>query len=164
MELKKPHPSRLVGGVETWTGLVPHPRVVDKNLGGISQGQEVAAPTLGPPAQGSSARKISPYNFWLQKLVVIESVEETSGPKQFLKNLQVDLFRLTPCEIQHQGSSLKGTSGIWGGTEVFGTKMRTVGQLSPRYKGRQRPLFLSEPSFQRATESAGGCQSEIPST
>ena len=25
------------------------------------------SPPLGPPAQGSSARKISPYNFWLQK-------------------------------------------------------------------------------------------------
>ena len=30
-------------------------------------------------AQGSSARKISPYNFWLQKPVGIELVEETSG-------------------------------------------------------------------------------------
>ena len=37
MELKKPHPSKLVGGVEVWNGLVPHTRVVDKNLGGISQ-------------------------------------------------------------------------------------------------------------------------------
>ena len=26
-ELKKPHPSRLVGGVQTWNGLVPHPHV-----------------------------------------------------------------------------------------------------------------------------------------
>ena len=29
-ELKKPHPSRLAGGVETWNGLVPHPRVGEK--------------------------------------------------------------------------------------------------------------------------------------
>ena len=36
-ELKKPHPSRLVGGVQMLDGLVPHPCVVDKNLGGLSQ-------------------------------------------------------------------------------------------------------------------------------
>ena len=43
-ELKKPHPSRLVGGAGLWKGTVPHPGVVDKNLGGISQGQGVPAP------------------------------------------------------------------------------------------------------------------------
>ena len=32
----KPHPSRLVGGVETQNGLVSNPRVVDKDSGGIS--------------------------------------------------------------------------------------------------------------------------------
>ena len=29
MELKKPHPSRLTGGEETWNEWVPHPCVVD---------------------------------------------------------------------------------------------------------------------------------------
>ena len=33
-ELKKPHPSRLVAGVETGNGLVPHLRVMDKILEG----------------------------------------------------------------------------------------------------------------------------------
>ena len=37
MDLKKLYLSRLVGGVEMWNRLVPHPCVVDKNLGGISQ-------------------------------------------------------------------------------------------------------------------------------
>ena len=37
-------------------------------------------PYTRPLAQGSSARKVSPHNFWLQKLAGIESVEETSGP------------------------------------------------------------------------------------
>ena len=37
------------------------------------------SPTPGPPAQGSSARKISLQNFWLQNTVGIESVEETAG-------------------------------------------------------------------------------------
>ena len=37
MELKKPHPSGLVGGAETLNELAPHVSVVDKNLEGISQ-------------------------------------------------------------------------------------------------------------------------------
>ena len=48
MELKKPHPSRLVGMAETWNGLVPHPHVVDKNTGGISQERGVLDPHQGP--------------------------------------------------------------------------------------------------------------------
>ena len=62
-------------------GLVAHPCVVDKNSGGISWEQGVPAPHQAPPAQGSSARKVSPHDFWLQKPAgfLIESVEETSG-------------------------------------------------------------------------------------
>ena len=37
VELKKPQPSILVGDMEIQNGLVPHPYVVDKNSGGISQ-------------------------------------------------------------------------------------------------------------------------------
>ena len=37
------------------------------------------SPITDCPAQGSSARKISPHNFWLQKSAGFESVEETSG-------------------------------------------------------------------------------------
>ena len=48
--LKKPHPSRLVGGVQTWNGLVPCPCMVDKNLGRISQ-EWSPRPTPGPPVQ-----------------------------------------------------------------------------------------------------------------
>ena len=43
MELKKPHSSILVGGAQAQNGLVPHPRVLDKNLGGISREQGVTA-------------------------------------------------------------------------------------------------------------------------
>ena len=43
----------------------------------------------------------------------------------------MDLLRLTPSELQHWGSSLKGTSGIQGETEVSGIKARAGGQLSP---------------------------------
>ena len=47
--------------------------------------------TPGPPAQGSSARKISQYNFWLQKPVEIVSGRNFWNPKQFLlKNPHTD--------------------------------------------------------------------------
>ena len=48
-ELKKPHASRLVGGVEMLNGLVLYPPVVDKNLGGIPPNQ---APKLRVPLPG----------------------------------------------------------------------------------------------------------------
>ena len=44
----KPHPSRLVGGTEMWNRLVPHPHVMDKNLGGISSEQGVPDPHQAP--------------------------------------------------------------------------------------------------------------------
>ena len=49
-----------------WNGLVPHLSVVDKNREGSLRGKG-SQPTAGPPAKGSSARKISPHNFWLSK-------------------------------------------------------------------------------------------------
>ena len=71
MELKKkPQPSRTVAGWR-WgdaDGLVPHPCAVDKNWEGYF-GSEGSQPHARPPAQGSSARKISPHNFWLWKPV-----------------------------------------------------------------------------------------------
>ena len=76
-ELKKPHPSRLVGGAQTQNWLVLYPHVVDKNSGGIYREQGVPAPHQAP-SQQSSARKVSPHNFWLKKPSGIESVEETS--------------------------------------------------------------------------------------
>ena len=72
-ELKKPYPSRQVGGTQASNRLVPHPHVVDKISKGISQEWEDPA-----PHQGSSARKLSPQNFWLQKPVGTELVEETA--------------------------------------------------------------------------------------
>ena len=77
-ELMKPHPLRLVEGVQMQTGLVSHPCVVDKFGRDISEAKSPSH-TSGPPAQGSSARKISPHNFWLQKPVGIEWVEEPAG-------------------------------------------------------------------------------------
>ena len=70
MELKKLQPSRLVGGAQRQN------RLGRDILGGGSPN-----PTPGPPVQGSSARKISPHNFCLQKPVGVESVgkKKTAG-------------------------------------------------------------------------------------
>ena len=69
----------MVRGAQMRNKLIPHPYVVDKNSGGISWEWGVPAPHKVSPAQGSSARKISPLNFWLQKWVGIELVEDTDG-------------------------------------------------------------------------------------
>ena len=57
-------------------GLVPHLCVwwikIRRNISGARS----PSPNLVPPTQGSSVRKISPHNFWLQKPVDIESEEE----------------------------------------------------------------------------------------
>ena len=75
-----------------------------------------------PPGQDSSARKISLYNFWLQKPEGIESVEEAAGaPSSSSERTHTwtHLLRFAPSELQHQGGSLKGTSGIQGETECL---------------------------------------------
>ena len=73
------------------------------------------SPTLGPPAQDSNARKVSPHNFWLQKPVGIEVVEEAAealSRTSWGTYTRTHLLRLPPFDCQHWGSSLKGTSGI----------------------------------------------------
>ena len=122
-ELKKPHPCRLVGEVQTWNGLVAH--CIDKNARGICW--EGGVPDTQPvlPAQGSRARKISPHNFWLQTPAGIESVEETAGaPSSFSQrtHTRTNSLRLTPSELQHWDSSSKGTRDTQGKPEVFGIK------------------------------------------
>ena len=42
-------------------------------------GSEETQPHTRPPAQGPSAKKVSPHNFWLQKPVGFMLVEETAG-------------------------------------------------------------------------------------
>ena len=77
-ELKKPHPSGLVGGVQMWNRLASHPCVVDKNSGGLSWEQGVPAHQALQPRVPVPGRYV-PNNFWLQKPVGIESVEEAAG-------------------------------------------------------------------------------------
>ena len=101
--------------------LAPHPHASEKNqwrylrCRGPPWGARGPKPTPGPQAQGSSARKRSPRNFWLWKPA--EIVTETEGVWQFLFNsLCTDLFKLTCSELQHWDSGLKDTR--WSGIEV----------------------------------------------
>ena len=57
-KLKKPHPSRMVGGAQMWNGLVPHPHVVKIREDYLRS--EKSQPHTRPSTQGSSARKINP--------------------------------------------------------------------------------------------------------
>ena len=105
-------------------------------------------PTRGPPAQDSSARKVSPHNFWLQKPRGFDSVEETSGApssSSWRSHARPHLLRFTPSELQHLGSSLKGTSVIQRETEVFSI-MASRGHCP-----------FAKPSTNRATEAASWC-------
>ena len=111
---------------------------MDKDPEGYLRGKESQLHTR-TPTRGSSARKISPHNFRLLKPVGIESVEENSGaPSKPSKRTHTQIYS----ELQHQGSSLKGTSGIQGGTEMSGIKARAEGQLSPKQKDGLMPLTL----------------------
>ena len=82
MELKKPHPSRLAGGVQTRKGLFPHPHVVDKNLEGVSEEQGVPAPHQAPqprvPGPGRLVLTTSGYKnqglSWWKKLLEPQAV------------------------------------------------------------------------------------------
>ena len=59
-----------------------------------------------------------------------------------LKGPHRDLLRLPPSELQHGGSSLKGTRDIQGETEVFGIKESAGGAASLRQKCWQWELFF----------------------
>ena len=70
-------------------------------------GARSPSPTPGPPAQGSSNRKISPHNFCKNQWGL-------SPQKKLLESQAVPLkqpthgFRLTPSEFQYCGSIMKG--------------------------------------------------------
>ena len=77
MELKKPHPYSLEEGHRCRIdGSHTHVWWIKVEEGYLRS--KAFQPHTRPSAQGSSAKKISPHNFWLQKPVGIESVEETS--------------------------------------------------------------------------------------
>ena len=101
-------------------------------------------------AQGSNARKIDPYNFWLWKPAGIELVKETAGaPKQFLlKN-------------PHMGSDsvpLSFSTGVaaWKAPVVYREELK---YLASRWAEAIVPFLKLHPQSQQA-----GAISENPST
>ena len=75
-ELKKPHPSRLVGGVKTWMSW-SHSHWI-KIWEGYLRSEE-SQPHTKPPNPGFQSQEDKSPQFWLQKPVRIEPGEETSG-------------------------------------------------------------------------------------
>ena len=75
---------QTVGGVQTWNGLDCTLLWCIKIWEGYL-GSKESQPHTRSPAQGYSARKVSPHNFWLQKPTGIESVGKNHwSPSQFL--------------------------------------------------------------------------------
>ena len=81
-----------------------------------------------------------------------------------LKGLCMHLLRLTPSELQHWGSSLKGTRDTWGGIGQSGIRARAAGaafsktevlaeaivpflSLPPRASRWTQYLSLHQPSY-----------------
>ena len=98
--------------MQNW--LVPNPHAVDIKLRDTS-GPRGPSPTPDHPAQGFIARKINLPYFWLLKPVGVGWAEETAGFSGIL--LEGPAHRLTQTHslwapAPHQGSPLKGTSGI----------------------------------------------------
>ena len=78
------------------------------------------------------------------------------------------LLGLTPSELQHWGSSLKGTSGTQGGTEVTGIKAGAGRQFFSQTEWQAKAIvpYLNPPPH-GATEpqsQQAGDISETPST
>ena len=110
------------------------------------------------PAQPSSTRKISPHPVtsgcknqwgfgWQKKLW-----DSQESP---LKGLATDLGFT---QIQHEGKSWKGNSGIWE-SEVSGIKVSARRELPPGQNSRQQHCLLSEllpHTLHRATEQQHG--------
>ena len=111
------------------------------------------------PDQGSNARKINPHNFWLQKPVEIESVEEAAGvpsSSSWGTYSWTHLFRLTPSELQHWGSSLKGTSGTQGGTEMSRiSNFKGTAFFQTERQAKAIVSFLNPPPAEPQDEQAG---------
>ena len=112
-------------------------------------------------AQGSCTRMISSHNFWLQKPVVVEAVEETAGFKRLLlkgPRQTQDSRRQKPSGIQHQDNRWKVTSGIWGEEEEIkslarGRVPRRQPSLRQSSESRQRHCPHSEPSLTQSCKA-----------
>ena len=98
------------------------------------------------------------------QLLAAETSRDWAGRRNFwsskqfpLKNSHMDSLRLILSELQHQDSSLKGTTGIQGGTEVSGIKAGAERQYSPDRNVGKGYCPFSEPSPHRTTELAVRC-------
>ena len=122
-------------------------------------GSEECQPHIRPPSPGFQCQEDkSPWILSANTSRDWVSERKFWNPKKFpLKAPQMNLLRLTPSELQHEGSSLKGTNGIQGETEVSDIEVGVGEQLSPTQKGGQRPSSFFWTLSHKATEPAGWC-------
>ena len=78
IELKKPHPSKLVEGAQMQNRLVPYSYVLEKNSGGISWEQGVPAQHQAPQHRVLVPGRKVPTTSGCKNPAGIELVEETS--------------------------------------------------------------------------------------
>ena len=115
-------------------GGVPHSVVVVKNQEGyLSCRSPLRSKEFQPhttsPSPGSQCREVpitsgckNQQGLWLSE------TEDYWSPRHFLlKDSCPELLGLIPSELQCCGSSSKGTSNVWGGTELCGIRSRTGG-------------------------------------
>ena len=77
-------------------------------------GSEESQTNTRPQSPGFQCQEDKSPNFWLQKPVGIESVEEAAGAlssSSWETHTWTYLLRLAPSELQHQGGSLQGSRG-----------------------------------------------------
>ena len=108
--------------------LVPHPcmwiKIREEYLGNKESQPHTRAPQARVPVPGSKF----PITCGCKNEQGLGQWKKFWSPKQFLlKNPHIALISLTSSELQHWGSSLKGTSGTQGETDVSGIKVRARG-------------------------------------
>ena len=132
MEFKKPHSLRLVGGAKTWNRLVSHPRVVDKNLGGISWEWGVPATEQAPSPgfQGQEGKS--------SQLLAAKTNGECVGGRNCLSPKPV-LLKNPHIDSPTQTHSLWALELGW---QLEGHQWHTGRGWSVWHWGEQRPLSL----------------------
>ena len=166
MELKKkPHPPRMVGGVETWrcrTGW-PHTHVWWKRSGGISQEWGVPAPHRPPSPrfqcrQGESLRllAVKTSGDWVNGRKLLDSqAVHLKGPAQTHSD-SLPLSSSTGAAWRHQWHTGRNWS-VWHQGESWGMAFSKTELLAEAIAPLLRPLLTEPPSV-------AGTIVETPST
>ena len=164
---KKPHPSRLVGEAETWrcgwNGLVPHPRVVEKNQEGYFRSEEsyplTRLPSPGFQCWGKKSLwilAVKTSGDWVNGRKLLDSqAVHLKGPAQTYSD-SLPLSSSTGAAWRHQWHTRRNWS-VWHQGESWGMAFSKTELLAEAIAPLLRPLLTEPPS-------AAGTIVETPST